>query len=455
MKVTRIAFSHNLNPSKFDRLREIARRLGDLRREIWHRYGSISGLDLNHRQIRDRWLAQGRQFDLPARLWKETLRDTLDDIKAYREAAKEKVRKKIHKKTKDERERKRLYTLLKSNRWMEDNWLRCQMRKHYKHGKTGVDYQIILDNQCYKAFLHNGRGWIEVMSLEPRKRIAIPLNTTHLPSGTLRLIIQDDSAKVHYTIEADLACSTRECGERKVGIDKGYSEVCTDSDGVTYGSGLGELLSAQSDYLKSKYQRRNKLYSIAEKKPHKAKKIIENNIGQKKLDNCKQKHIQRVRDKVFKAVHELVDKAGEIVCEDLSFTPKSKKPYSKNQKRRLAGWVKGMIKEALENVSERRGSTLVYVNAAYTSQMDSRYGILLGERNGKKFNCYDGVVMDADVNAARNVLARREDNEIGLYMPYQEVKGKLLKRTERYKSRLGLLNQDTSCSGKAVGSEQY
>ena len=188
----------------------------------------------------------------------------------------------------------------------------------------------------------------------------------------------------------------------------------------------------KSDYLKSKYQRRNKLYSIAEKKPHKAKNIIANNLGHKKLDDRKQKHNQRVRDKVFKAVHSLVNKVGEIVCEDLTFTPKSRKPYSKNQKRRLASWVKGMIKEALESVSERRGSTLVYVNAAYTSQMDSRYGVLLGQRNGKKFNCYDGVVMDAEVNAARNVLARKDEREIGLYIPYQEVKGILLRRTERY-----------------------
>ncbi|HIE30546.1 TPA: hypothetical protein EYP66_25085 [Candidatus Poribacteria bacterium] len=46
----------------------IARRLGKIRKEVWHRYGSISGVGLTHREIRDRWLAEGRKFDVPARL---------------------------------------------------------------------------------------------------------------------------------------------------------------------------------------------------------------------------------------------------------------------------------------------------------------------------------------------------------------------------------------------------
>ena len=64
---------------------------------------------------------------------------------------------------------------------------------------------------------------------------------------------------------------------------------------------------------------------------------------------------------------------------------------------------------SLESVSQRRGSSLAYINPAYTSQMDSRNGLLLGERRGEKFYCFDGVVLQADMNAARNVLARHYD----------------------------------------------
>ncbi len=145
-------------------------------------------------------------------------------------------------------------------------------------------------------------------------------------------------------------------------------------------------------------------------------------------------------------MHSIASKAKTIVCEDLSGPIKSKKKYGKNQKRRLSGWVKGVMQEALNSVSQRRGSTLVLVNCAYTSQMDSRHGVLLGHRNGEKFYCFDGVVLHADQNAARNILARGNDLEIRLWTPFEKVKSILLKRTEIFRKRLGLLNQDSSCN---------
>ena len=62
--------------------------------------------------------------------------------------------------------------------------------------------------------------------------------------------------------------------------------------------------------------------------------------------------------------------------------------------------------------------------------MDSRNGTLSGKRSGDKFHCENGEVLQADVNAARNVLARLYDREIGRWMPYQQVKSILLKRTQ-------------------------
>jgi IS605 OrfB family transposase len=443
-KVTRIAYSEHLNQGKYNRLVEIARRLGKVRAEVWRRYGSVQGVGLTHRGIRDGWMAEDLRFDVPARLWKESLRDTFDDIGAYRESAKVKVRKAIRRHTQDDGERKRLYTLLKKNEWLEDGYLRRMMRKHYKHGRTQVDNQIILDTDCYTAFERNGRAWIEVMSLEYRKRIAIPLNTGRLPSGTLRLILRNGRVEVHYAVEESQACSVKPCGEAEIGVDKGYTEVFTDSDGDVHGAGLGELLSDESDYLKVKYQRRNKLRAIAEAKPHKRDNILRNNLGRKKLDERKRKHKARVRDKVFKATHSVVDKAGVVASEDLTWTTRGRK-YRKDQNRRLAGWVKGTMAEALKAVSQRRGSTLVIVNAAYTSQTDSRHGVLLGHRRGDAFYCFDGEVLDADTNAARNNLSRLYDDEIGRYTPYKDVKDILLGRTEEFKQRLGLLNQDSSC----------
>lgn len=443
VKATRIAFSKNLTKRKLKKLTEIANRLGDLRTELWDRYGSVAGVGVDQRDLRDQWLAEKRQFNVPARLWKETLRDTMADIAMYREAAKVKVRRAIPAHAKDKDEQKRLYTLLKADRWLEDPFLRRMMRKYFKHGHTSVDNQIILDTGCYTAFEHGGKAWIDVMSLERGKRIAIPLNTTVKPDGTLRLILRDGKVEVHYAIESETKI---DCGDAKLGIDKGYTEVFTDSDGQKHGQGLGNRLSAESDYLKKKYQNRNKLEAIAKKKPH----VLKANLGRKKLDKRKKRHTNNVRDLAFKAAHSVVDKAKVIVSEDLTSPIPDKKKYGKNQSRRLSGWVKGTMAEAIETVSQRRGASLSVVNAAYTSQMDSRYGILLGQRSGDTFITFEGVVQDADTNAARNILARQGDTEISLYTPYKQVKAILLRRTAEVKQRLGLLNPDTSCADPTI-----
>jgi IS605 OrfB family transposase len=449
-KVTRIIYSQNLNEGKLAQLTEMASRLGKLRAEVWQRFGSVQGVELTHRQIRNQWTAEGRHFNIAARLRNETLRDTFADIVTYREAAKVKVRKAIRQRTDDNDERKRLYTLLKYDNWLKDSYLRRMMRKYFKHGKTKVDNQIVLDSQCYTTFEKGGKIWLKVMSLESGKRIAIPLNSNNTPSGTLRLILRNGRIEVHYAIDEEKVCVTRPSGDGTIGIDKGYTEVFVDSDGKHHGEGLGELLSKESDYLKTKYQRRNKLKAIAEAKPHKCDNILKNNLGRKKLDERKRIHTANVRDKIFKAAHSVVDKADIIVTEDLT-NPINGKSYGKNQNRRLAGWTKGAIAEAIESVSNRRGSTIKTVNAAYTSQTDSRHGILLGHRNGDRFYCFDGKVLQADTNAARNILARLNDPEIRLFTPYKDVKVILLARTGQFErrleeksARLGLLNQDTS-----------
>ena len=250
---------------------------------------------------------------------------------------------------------------------------------------------------------------------------------------------------------------TNDCGSTTVGVDKGYTEVLVDSDGEHHGVGLGNALSTESDWLKQKYQRRNKLRAVAERAGElgnhsKAANIRCYNLGRRKLNRRSRKHQQRVRDIVYKAVHAVVDKANTIAAEDLT-TPFSRRSFGRNVSRRLAGWTKGTIAEALTSVSQHRGSVLVLVNCAYTSQTDSRTGLLTGRRQGDRFYCSDGAVLHADHNAALNVLARLSDPEIGRHTPHRKVREILLARTERH--RLGLLNPDPSClpDGLSTGSE--
>ena len=152
--------------------------------------------------------------------------------------------------------------------------------------------------------------------------------------------------------------------------------------------------------------------AIAQKKPHKRRKIYRNNLRRKKLDRRHHRHYSHIRDIIAKGTHKLCDKASTIACEDLTVPMKSRSGRGKNTNRRLSGWVKGLMADCLSQISQRRGSSIESVNPAYTSQMDSRNGCLIGHRVGDWFYCFDGVVIQADVNAAKNILARLEDKEI-------------------------------------------
>ena len=462
MKVGRIVSSKNLHAKKLASLTHIAKLLGEIRAEAWRRYGSIAGIGRSFFDIRNEWVKSGREFLVPARLWQETLHDVLSDIDASREAAKQQIHRPIFQRTerigkgqnwtKDqvEEERKRLFTLLKYDHWMEDSYLRRMMRKYWKHGKTTVDNQIKLTSEDYKWFLQGGQGWLKVQSLEPGKRIAIPLASNHPITGTIRIIVKDDHVEVHHTIEAPKG---RPCGTQTLGIDKGYTEAFVDSDGDQHGVGLGKLLTSYSDACSLKYKRRNKIQAIAEKSsPEKKARILANNLGKEKLDHQKAAHQKRVADLCYKAVHSVVDKAKVIAAEDLTAVIKRKNnKFGKVMTRRLNSWTKGTLATALQNVSHRRGSTVHLVNCAYTSQVHSQCRCL-GTRTGDVLYC--GVCKDvapSDREAAREILARLHDPEISRWTPYQKVKSILQERTSCY--RLRLSNQDSSCIPLSTESE--
>ena len=107
----------------------------------------------------------------------------------------------------------------------------------------------------------------------------------------------------------------------------------------------------------------------------------------------------------------------------------SAKVMHRDTQRRLSGWVKGMMADTPTSISQRRGTALVLVNPAYTSQIDSRTGLLQGARRWDRFYGLDGVVLDAAPNAARKILARLYDDEITLYRPFREVKRLLRDRS--------------------------
>jgi len=434
-KVTRIAYSDDLNQAKYEALTEIAGRCGSVRTEVWRNYGSISGLGASFRPVRDFWIASGHIENLPQRIWRATLSDVLGDIKANREAAKVNVNCHVFRNVNDKDKRKGLFKNIKKDSvWINNSYERRLMRKYWKHGKNHTHNQIVLEPGSYKCFRHNGKDYIEVISLIRCKRIAIPIGTNYPLTGQIKLILRSGQVEIHYTIDNTDA---RACGilGTSIGIDKGYTEAFADSDGIFHGEGLGKILSNESDSLNKKYQKRNKISAVLEKlqekNPKKTKRIIKHNLGRKKLDRRKKRHQGKVKTVIFTAANNIIGKAETVVCEDLTKIFKSKN-LGKSTNRRLSGWVKGLMANAIDIVASRRGSRVVQVNAAYTSQICSRCGCF-GKRTGDKFHCSEGcgAVMQADVNAAINILARLHDDELHRWLPFTAVLPILLKRCRR------------------------
>jgi IS605 OrfB family transposase len=283
-----------------------------------------------------------------------------------------------------------------------------------------------------KCFSPNRKKYLEITSLKRGSLLAIPVGTNYSITGQIRLILREGQVEIHYTIANT---DERACGNKEIGIDKGYTEAFVDSEGDFHGKGLGEVLSKESDSLKKKYQKRNKIKAVwgkvEQKNPKKAKRIQKHNLGRKKLNRRKNKHQAKIKTIIFTAVNRIVDKAETIVCEDLTKNFKSRN-LGKNTNRKLSGWVKGLMAEAIDIVASRRGSRVVQINAAYTSQTCSKCGCF-GKRTGDRFHCASGcgAVMQADLNAAINILARLYDKELHRWLSFQKVKQILLERCRR------------------------
>ena len=431
---TRTYYSKKLDEQTYSELKLIAKKLGILRKIIWHQFSS-NPKKLNDREIRDQWLnAKNNETNfypkiidqIPARLWKETLRDTIGTINAYFEAGFKEVIKTLYKKH-GKTKAKELIKFLKAD-YKSNNELHRLVRKLIPKGVSKADNIICLDEGCYTF----EQDILLVTGLRKRKMLSIPLTTKYRPKGNFKIILKEDNRcelRVNFKYQTKVQI---EKPHEAIGVDKGYTEVFTDSTGERHGNDFGKLLTKKSDLLKEKYKNRNKLYSIMKKANEKgdkkkAENIKKNNLGNKKLNKQKEKANIELKEIIYKAAKTLAQKANIIAIEDLTFKTKSTK--FKNVNRKLSSWLKSTIDEAISKYCFIYGTKLVYVNAAYTSQGDSRYNCaLVGKRIGNSFIGFDEVVLDADINAALNILARLYDQEISLYTPPEKVKEILIKR---------------------------
>ena len=441
MKVTR-TLQADVPPA----LAGVCKAMGFVRADIWRRYGALGTIGKNANAIRKEISAaawyEGLAVDGTIRA--ETTKDIVNDVLLYKAAALVKVRHAVAARTQDPVERKRLFAALKSDAWLSDNFLHRQVRKHFRHGKSSVDNQFVVRSDRHSSAVVEGRL---VVTLKVAKKhggdIALVTHSSgknvNLAGRNLRIVVKSGFAEIHFATDKG---DGRVCGSQTVGIDKGYTEAFTDSEGQAHGESFGAVLTAYSDTASKTGKGRNKLHALEKQhraagKIDKAERIVRCNLGRKKLDARKARAQGHLRTIAFQAAHSVVDKAAVVVSEDLTFAIASNVQW-KRYNRRMSAWAKGVLAEALDSVCVQRKASHVLVCGAYTSQMDSITGLLQGKRVGDKFYRANGDVLQADHNAALNVLARLDDPDIRRFTPYRDVRRILLSRSPTQLSVNGL-----------------
>jgi len=235
-----------------------------------------------------------------------------------------------------------------------------------------------------------------------------------------------------------------------LGVDAGRTEVFIDSHGTIYGHGFGELCEIADKKRLKTSRNRNKLRAHAKKLMkradiaraagqatkaaslvRKAENLYAHNLGSQRQSAASDRHQARVRDLIFRATHEASKVADTIAHEKLS----SSFSYNRGRKqnRLNSGWMRKILGEALVAVPRRRGSSVVPVNPAYTSQQVRACGHLGNRTNGSVYCAVElcseyKVRYHDDMDAAGSIEDRAVDPHITLSMTPKQVREVILSR---------------------------
>ena len=193
--------------------------------------------------------------------------------------------------------------------------------------------------------------------------------------------------------------------DTSIGVDMGIKRLFVTSEGTYF---------SDKEYLK---QRRKLRY-------------LKHRLQSKGTQSAK-KHLRRVRRKEANLSKNMVEHATNVllnstsasvlVLEDLSKikqkTSKTTEGYTRKRHNNVLSQVPFYhFKERLSHKAQLVGKRVETVSPAFTSQTDSRTNKRDGNRVGCRYYCVDGIVFDADWNAAINI-ARRANHPISSCLP--------------------------------------
>lgn len=183
--------------------------------------------------------------------------------------------------------------------------------------------------------------------------------------------------------------------ESYLGVDLGIRRIFTTSDGLSY---KGKELNSIKRRIR--YNRRKLQAKGTKSAKRKLKKLAH------KERNINKNYTHLICNKILDT-----DKSV-IVLEDLKGIKQNTSKFENGRKRtkhnnRISQVPLFMIKEILTYKATHVGKRVESVSPSYTSQIDSMTGKRDGQRKGCRYYSSNGLVYDADWNAAINIRNRK------------------------------------------------
>ena len=272
----------------------------------------------------------------------------------------------------------------------------------YKRGKniqpTFTPHGAMIYDERIMSF--QGVSHVSLLTLTGRELIPLRFGdyqATRIDrrKGQADLILRDGVFYLYVTIDLPTPPPIKPVGV--LGIDLGITEIATDSEGNQY-SGL---------VVKTVRQR------VKEHRRHLQKRKTRS--AYKRLQTTRRRQSRFVRDTNHKISKELVQRASvqskALALEDLSGIRERANGFGRQVRWLLGNWSFDQLKQFLVYKAAAAGILVVFVDPRNTSRTCHACGHCAKEnrKSQSKFLCLScGLDMNADKNAALNIMARAE-----------------------------------------------
>lgn len=282
---------------------------------------------------------------------------------------------------------------------------------------------MLIDQRCIELSQSSKPGkfplWARLSTLDRGQRINVPLSTFKHFDGrsgarakSLQIVERD--GELFFGIMTDVADAfeVSKAAYRPqveaIALDIGLKTLFAIDNGDLLGQGWLEKLQAYDRKIQALAKHRQKIG--LKPRSERYKRLVASLKG-------------LIRSEVGRVLNRLVATRApaEIIIERLNF---QNSDLSRRLNRILSKFGKREVMRKLDDLEQRFGITTTEVNPAYSSQEDSACGYV-DKRNRPRqaaFGCrWCGHKVHADVNAARNLLARRSGNSTDSRRPKHEI----------------------------------